>query len=102
MSKVQRVILDINAPEFLTVFLSLRGPDLEYVASSLNYIRGLDWQTVYTSKSLNWEVVRHLTGSNGNRLHSIRLSKKIRALVYRQDNFMRFVSLHPDHDSAYK
>lgn len=32
----------------------------------------------------------------------VRLTQKIRALAYRDGEFMRFISLHPDHDSAYE
>jgi hypothetical protein len=99
---VQKVILDINSPEFLEVFLSLRSSDLEQVARGLEQLRGLDWQTVYTLKGLNWEAINHLPAPNSSKVYSIRLSKKIRALVYRDANFMRFISLHPDHDSAYQ
>jgi hypothetical protein len=99
---IQKIILDINSPEFLEVFLSLRGPELEQVASGLERLRGLDWQTVYTSKGLNWEAIDRISAPNESKVYSIRFSKKIRVLVYRDGNFMRFISLHPDHDSAYE
>lgn len=103
MAKVsQKVILDINSPEFLEVFLSLKGAELEQAASSLKQLQGLEWQTVYMSKGLNWEAVQHISAPNGSKVHSIRLSKKTRALAYRDGDLMRFISLHPDHDSAYK
>jgi hypothetical protein len=101
-SQTQRVELDLNSPEFLEVFLSLRGAELEQVARGREQLRGLDWQTVYTSKGLNWEAVDHILAPDGAKVYSIRFSKKTRALVYREGNFMRFISLHPDHDSAYE
>lgn len=30
------------------------------------------------------------------------LGQKLHALAFRDGDFMRFVSLHPDHDSAYR
>ncbi len=33
---------------------------------------------------------------------SLRLSQKVRAIAYREGDFLRFVSLHPDRDSAYR
>jgi hypothetical protein len=101
-AKIQKVELDLNLSTFLDVFLSLRGAELEQVARGLEQLRSLDWQTVYTSKGLNWEAVDHISAPNGNKVYSIRFSKKTRALVYREGNIMRFISLHPDHDSAYK
>jgi hypothetical protein len=38
----------------------------------------------------------------GRELYTIRLSKKHRADVYRQNDFMTFVLIHPEHDSGYK
>jgi hypothetical protein len=100
--KTQKVELDLNSPEFLEVFLSLRGAELEQVARGLEQLLGLDWQTVYISKGLNWEAVNHIVAPNGAKVYSIRFSKKERALAYREGNLMRFISLHPDHDSAYE
>ena len=97
------VRLDLNSPEFLEVFLRLEGADLVQVAASLDRIRKLDWANVYASKGLNWEAIDHLKAPDGKSVvYSVRLSRRIRALAFRQGEFMRFVSLHPDHDSAYE
>ena len=101
-AKPNKLELDLNSPEFLEVFLSLRGSELEQVTKGLEQLLKLDWQTVYTSKGLNWEAVNHIAAPNGGKVYSIRFSKKVRALAYRDGNFMRFISLHPDHDSAYE
>ncbi|MET0790354.1 MAG: hypothetical protein ABW061_02425 [Polyangiaceae bacterium] len=96
------VRLDLNSPEFLDVFLRLEQADLAQVAGSLERIKTLDWQSVYTSKGLHWETVAHLKAPDGkSEVHSVRLSQKIRALALRDGDLMRFISLHPDHDSAY-
>ena len=44
----------------------------------------------------------HLASPGGARLHSLRLSQRVRAVGYRDGDFLRLVSLHPDHDSAYE
>lgn len=98
-----RVRLDLNSPEFLDVFLRLEGADLTQVAGSLDQLRKLDWSNVYASKGLHWEAVEHLKAPDGKgAVYSVRLGQKTRALAYRDGDFMRFVSLHPDHDSAYR
>jgi len=98
----QRVRLDLNSPEFLEVFLRLVGAELAQVAGSLDRIRKLDWSNVYASKGLHWEAIDHLTAPDGkSTVYSVRLSQKIRGLAFREGEFMRFISLHPDHDSAY-
>lgn len=84
-------------------FWGFEGADLEQVVTSLNRIRKLDWSNVYASKGLHWEAIQHLTAPDGRtKIYSVRLSQKVRALAFREGDFMRFISLHPDHDSAYK
>ena len=99
----QRVRLDLNSPEFLEVFLSLDSTDMAQVAGNLARIRKLDWSNVYASKGLHWEAIDHLKAPDGkSTVYSVRLSQKIRGLAFRDGAFMRFISLHPDHDSAYE
>lgn len=99
----QRVRLDLNSPEFLDQFLRLDGSTLVQVAASLDRIRRLDWPNVYSSKGLHWEAIDHIKAPDGkSSIYSVRLSQKIRALAFRDGEFMRFISLHPDHDSAYE
>jgi hypothetical protein len=98
-----RVLLDLNSPEFLDVFLRLDATDLAQVAGGLARIQRLDWSNVYASKGLHWEAIDHLKGPDGrSTVYSVRLSQKIRGLAFREGEFMRFISLHPDHDSAYE
>jgi hypothetical protein len=99
----QRVRLDLNSPAFLEVFLRLESAELAQVAGSLDQIRKLDGSNVYASKGLRWEAIDHLKAPDGkSAVYSVRLSQKIRGLAFREGEFMRFISLHPDHDSTYK
>ena len=41
-------------------------------------------------------------GPGGGRLYSLRMGKGFRAVAYRQENWLRILTLHPDHDSAYE
>ena len=97
-----RVLLDLNSGEFQDVFLALEAADLRQVAASLRRIRGMNWNTVYMHGGLNCEAVDHVATPNGAKAYSLRLSRKFRALAYRDGDFLRFLSLHPDHDSAYE
>ena len=100
--KPQRVRLDLSSPEFLEVFLRLESAELRQVAGSLSRILELTWSNVYTSKGLHWEAIEHLTAPDGkSTVYSVRLSQKVRGPAFRDGDFMRFISLHPDHDSAY-
>ncbi|HLE69985.1 MAG TPA: hypothetical protein VJH87_09910 [Vicinamibacteria bacterium] len=97
-----RVRLDLNSPEFQDVFFRLELGELRQVVASLGRMRELDWNTLYRHSGYRWEAVEHLKAPNGAKVHSLRLSQKVRAIAYRDGDFLRLVSLHPDHDSAYE
>jgi hypothetical protein len=97
-----RVRLDLNNPEFQEVLFRLESTELKQVIASLRRLRELDWVTLYGHTGFHWEAIEHLKGPNGAKVYSLRLSQKIRALAFREGDFLRFISLHPDHDSAYE
>lgn len=102
MAKRAKVRLDLNSPAFLDIFLALSQTELAQVVAALERLRRTDWADVYKSKGLHWEAVDHIQTPNGAKAHSVRLSQKIRAIAYRDGEFLRIISLHPDHDSAYR
>lgn len=71
------------------------------VVEVLRRLRGMAWSDVYRSPGLRWEKIGR-TGPNGEPLYSLRVTRKVRAVGFRQGDFLRLVSLHPDHDSAYE
>ena len=95
------VRLDLNSPEFRDVFFRLELGELKQVVASLARLRELDWNKLYRHAGYRWEAIVHLKAPNGAKVYSLRLSQKIRAIAYRDGNFLRLISLHPDHDSAY-
>ena len=97
-----RVRLDLNSPEFQDVFFRLDLAELKQVVASLRRLRELDWNTLYRHTGFRWEAIEHLKAPNGAKVYSLRLSQKVRAVAYRDGDFLRFLSLHPDHDSAYE
>ena len=96
-----RVRLDLNSPDFQETFFSLETTDLKQVVASLRRLRSLGWEELYKHPGFRWEAIDHIRTPNGAKAYSVRLSLRIRAIVYRDGDTMRFVSLHPDHDSAY-
>lgn len=50
---------------------------------------------------INYEPTKRLT-DHGKRLATVRMSRKIRGLVYRDKQYMVMISVHLDHDSAYR
>ena len=102
MAASSRGRLDLNSPEFLEVFFQLEASELKQVVKSLRRLQGLDWNGLYRHTGFQWEAIEHLRAPNGARIHSLRLSQRIRALAFRDAEYLRFVSLHPEHDSAYE
>jgi hypothetical protein len=102
VAESSRVRLDLNSPEFQEVFFRLPVADLKQVAASLGRLREIDWNALYRHTGFQWEHIGHLAGPGGTKVYSLRLSQKIRAVAYRDGAFLRLVSLHPDHDSAYE
>jgi hypothetical protein len=96
-----RIRLDLNNPVFQEVPFRLEATELKQVIASLRRLRELEWSGFYRHKGFHWEAIEHLKGPNDAKVHSLRLSQRIRALAFRDGEFLRFVSLHPDHDSAY-
>lgn len=97
-----RVRLDLNSPEFQEVFFRLEAAELKQVVASLRRLRELDWTGLYRHTGFRWEAIDHLRAPNGAKVYSLRLSQKVRAIAYRDGDFLRLTSLHPDHDSAYE
>ena len=102
MTNSDNVLLDLNNPVFQDDLFGLGKGDAIRILETLKKVRSLTWTAVYNDKGLRWELVQSRTGSGGQRLYTIRISQKFRALVIREGQYMRFLSLHPDHDSAYK
>jgi hypothetical protein len=97
-----RARLDLNSPEFQDVFSRLETAELKQVVASLRRLSELDWGAIYRHTGFQWEAIKHLKAPNGAGVYSLRLSQKVRALTFRDGDFLRFISLHPDHDSAYR
>ena len=97
-----KVRLDLNNPDFQKEWFSLEKEGFTASKSTLKKMVMMNWNQVYHDRGLKWEKIQSIKTDKGRELYTIRLSKKQRAVVYRQNEFMIFVSLHPDHDSAYK
>ncbi|WP_058555578.1 hypothetical protein [Thiohalocapsa sp. ML1] len=92
----KRVLLDLNFPAFQADLFNLDVSELKPVLKTLRKLRGLDWPTLYRDHGLNWEQIKDAPGR-----FTIRLSQRSRAVVRRDGDYVRFIALHTDHDSAY-
>lgn len=94
--------IDLNFPPFQQDLFSLDKTQLTAFVKSVKKINKMDLRQVQQSSGLNLEKIKNLKTSNGKTLYSIRMTKSFRAVICIEDDFIRFISLHPDHDSAYK
>ncbi|TAN53416.1 MAG: hypothetical protein EPN21_01475 [Methylococcaceae bacterium] len=93
----QRVLLDLNAPTFQADFVRLEAEDLKQTAKTLRKLLGMTWDVVYRDTGLKWEEIRSSKGT-----YTLRISRKCRAIVVREGDFMRFLAIHADHNGAYE
>ncbi len=94
--------IDLNFPPFQQDLFSLDKTQLTAFVKSVKKINKMDLRQVRQSSGLNLEKIKNLKTSNGKTLYSIRMTKSFRAVICIETDFIRFISLHPDHDSAYK
>lgn len=97
----QRIRLDLNNPVFQQQLFSLERPDQLRVLATLRRLAAMTWQELYRDRGLRWELIHSRQGPDGARLYSFRISQGFRGVAYRQEQWLRLLSLHPDHDSAY-
>ena len=96
------VLLDLNNPVFQRHLFNLSKQEQREVLGTLRKLSNMDWDQVYSDRGLKWEVIFSRTGPRGERLYSFRIGKGFRGLAYREGDWMRILSLHPDHDSTYQ
>ena len=91
-----KVLLDLNYPGFQSELFDLDVSEVKKVLKTLKKVKSLPWNEVIRDNGLKWEELKSVPGK-----FTIRLSQSYRAVVVRDGAFMRFQSLHQDHDGAY-
>ncbi|MBA2651479.1 MAG: hypothetical protein H0U73_04325 [Tatlockia sp.] len=94
--------IDLNNPVFQSDLFSLEKKELAALIKTLKKINRLTWAELYSDHGLKWEAISSKQTQLGERIYSFRFSQKYRATALRQEDFLRLLALHPDHDSAYK
>lgn len=97
-----KVRLDLNNPVFQENLLSLQKPERHSALETLNKIRQLTWTQVYRDHGLKWEKISSIKAPAGvEALYSLRITQARRATAFRDGEFMRLLSIAPDHDASY-
>ncbi len=101
----QRVAVDLNNPEFLGSWYALRDKnEIAWVLNTIEKLLQLTWGQVYRDPGLRWERITHPPvplPPGIDALYSIRVTQARRAVVYRDKEFIRFLLIAEDHDTAY-
>ncbi len=102
MDSLGTLRLDLNNPTFQRQLFDLPKQDQRAVLNTLKKLSRMTWEQVYGDPGLKWEAILSKQGPGGRRLYTFRCGKGFRAVAFRQDDFLRLLTLHPDHDSAYR
>jgi Golgi nucleoside diphosphatase len=95
------VKIDMNNLEFQRDFFALEKVEQTSLIKTLKKISNMTWNEIYVDKGIRWESITNPTKFN-QRIYSFRFSQKYRGLGYREGDFLRLLTLHPNHDSAYE
>lgn len=101
-ANVKLVQLDLNNPAFQTSWVSLEIEEAERVRKAFKKILKLSWNDLYRDQGLKWEKVQSLAPPAGfDSLYTFRITQSVRAIGYRDGNFLRVLLIQPDHDATY-
>lgn len=94
--------LDLNNPVFQRQLFDLPKTQQRNIINTLRKLSGMVWQQLYVDNGLKWEAILSRKGPGGKRLYTFRIGKGFRGVAYRDGQWLRILSLHSDHDSAYQ
>ncbi|OGV50443.1 MAG: hypothetical protein A3F46_09435 [Legionellales bacterium RIFCSPHIGHO2_12_FULL_42_9] len=98
---VEKIKIDLNNPIFQEDLFGLEKNEQIALIKTLKKIRQLSWNQLYKDNGLKWETILSKQTKSGEHIYSFRFSKKYRATALRQADYLRLLTLHVDHDSAY-
>ena len=94
--------LDLNNPVFQENLFGLQKPERNAAIDTLRKIRQLSWGQLYRDNGLKWEKIVSVKPPPGvDAIYSLRIAQSRRCTAYRDGDFMRFLTVAPDHDSTY-
>ena len=94
--------LDLNNPVFQEHLLHLEKPGRHAALDALKKIRQLTWAQLYQDNGLKWEKIVSVKPPSGvDAIYSLRITRSRRCTAYRDGDYMRLLTIAPDHDSTY-
>lgn len=96
------VRLDLNNPVFQETLFNLQKAERHAAIDTLKKVRQLTWAQVYRDNGLKWEKIVSVKPPAGiDAVYSLRITQSRRATAWRDGDFMRMLTVAPDHDSTY-
>jgi hypothetical protein len=96
------VRLDLNNEVFQRNWLELDKPERNRVTDTLKKLGHLTWAQVYQDAGLKWEKITSIKPPKGiDAVYSLRITQSRRATAYRDGDFIRLLTIEPDHDATY-
>lgn len=100
--QARKLQLDLNNEVFQDNWLTLDKSERNRVTDTLRKLRQLTWDQFYRDQGLKWEKVVSVKPPKGvDAVYALRITQSRRASAYRDGNFLRFLTIAPDHDAAY-
>jgi hypothetical protein len=101
-SRDAEVRLDLNNPVFQEQLLSLQKNERHAALDTLNKIRKLSWNQLYRDQGIKWEKITSIKPPAGiDAVYSLRISQSRRATAHRDGDFIRLLTIAPNHDATY-
>ena len=92
--------IDLNFPDFQKDLFKLEKNELYALFKTHRILSKMDFDQLRTSSGLNLEKIKKIKSRKGKPIYSIRITRSLRAILSIEGDYLRFISLHPDHDSA--
>ena len=98
----KHVKLDLNCEVFQENLFDLEKSERGRVINTLKKLRQMTWDQVYRDQGLKWEKIESVKPPAGiDVIYSLRITQARRATAYRKGDFIRFLTVEPDHDATY-
>lgn len=102
MEPPAHVEVDWNNPEFQRNLFALPKDEKLQVLKTIEKIMQLTWPQLYSDQGLKWEEITSKEPPAGiDTFYSLRINRGRRATAYREGNFVRLLTIEPDHDATY-
>ena len=96
------VRLDLNNTVFQEHLFNLQKAERNSTIDTLRKIRQLTWSQLYRDNGLKWEKIISVKPPQGiDAIYSLRITQSRRCIAYRDGEFLRLLTVAPDHDSTY-